>query len=272
MSHLPAATAEATEAEAMFRYETGAPPDDQKFLGIAAHRFSGGVVLSAPNDPTGLWNKAIGIGFDEPITGDLVDRILDLYHAEGNPRATLAFAPEVLPDDWAEIMATRGLRPGTAIVKLAARAGDLDPGLPAGSGLRIAPVAADAAMAWADAVRTGFGRPAEGFTGMFAATAGRPEFHPYAAWSGDRVVGGGNLFVHGAVGELIGGAVLPEARRRGAQTALIAARIARARELGCEWIITECVQPAEGASNPSLNNMLRAGFKPLYVRQEVQKR
>ncbi|WP_051796996.1 hypothetical protein [Catenuloplanes japonicus] len=264
MRILPTAPAEAVEAESMYLYEAGAPLPDQEILGVATYRFDGGVVLSARNDASGFWSKALGFGFGAPVTGDLIDRILDVYRAEANPHAGLEFAPEVLPRDWDDIVATRGLRPGPLIVKLAARVDEITPGP---SDLRIAPVADDEVAAWAAAVLTGLGRPLEGFGGMFAATARLPQFHPYAAWAGDDLVGGANLYVDGAVASLNAGAVLPASRRHGGQTGLIAARAARARELGCEWIVTECAQPTAGTSNPSLNNMLRAGFRPLYQRQ-----
>lgn len=249
----------------MYQYAVNAPLIDQKTLGIAALRLGGGVVVSARNDPTRYLSKAAGFGFDEPVTPDLVDQILFEFRAEGVAAASLAFAPEVLPDDWAEIVASRGLRPGTRIVKLVARVEDF---VPTESRLRIAPVTGDDATPWAEAVLTGFDTPSEAMRGMFAATVGHPQFHPFAAWDGARIVGGGNLFVHGAVAELKAGSMLPGARRRGGHAGLITARAAKARELGCGWLVTECVQPARGEQNSALNNMLRSGFKALYVRQD----
>ncbi|MCM4077993.1 hypothetical protein [Paractinoplanes hotanensis] len=63
------------------------------------------------------------------------------------------------------------------------------------------------------------------------------------------------------------GAVLPEFQRRGGQRALVAARLRKACELGCRFVVGETGQPAEGQFNPSYENMLRAGLKPLYVRR-----
>jgi hypothetical protein len=36
---------------------------------------------------------------------------------------------------------------------------------------------------------------------------------------------------------------------------------------GCRWLVAETGKPAGGASNSSLNNMLRAGMRPLYMRE-----
>jgi GNAT superfamily N-acetyltransferase len=77
---------------------------------------------------------------------------------------------------------------------------------------------------------------------------------------------GGNVFVDGEVAEL-SGATEPAFRGRGAQTALIAVRIDAARKAGARWVATEAGHPAPGQDGTSLNNMLRADLRVLYVRQ-----
>ncbi|NMO54030.1 GNAT family N-acetyltransferase [Actinoplanes sp. TBRC 11911] len=265
MESLSAAEAEAVEAEFMYQYEAAMPAHDQEVLGIATRRLSGGVVLSARTDPSRYWSKALGLGFEEPVTADLIDQVLDVYRAEDNPRAVLQIAPEVLPDDWEWIARTRGLTARGRVAKFAAPIGDLAP--PGTTGLRIAPVTKDDAEPWATVVRESFGFPPEGNQGLFAAACGHPQFFPYAAWDGDTIVGGANLFVHGGIASLNSDGTAAVSRGRGAQSALIAARIAKARELGCRWVVAETGQPADGESNPSYNNMLRAGLKVIYVRR-----
>ncbi|MEU6206999.1 GNAT family N-acetyltransferase [Micromonospora musae] len=257
--------AETAEAEYMYQIENGTPAADRALLGIVTERLAGGVVLSAGKDPTSYWSKALGFGFSEPVTGQLVDRILDVWRAVRNPLGVLQIAPEALPGDWDEICRTRGLAPRGRIAKLAAPIGDLR--TEGSSDLKVAPVGRQDADAWADVVLGAFGMRHEGIIGMFAAMVEHPRFTPFGVWDGDTVVGGGTLFVHGEIGSLMGGAVHPSYRNRGAQTALIAARVARAGELGCRWVTAETGQPDEGRANSSLNNMLRAGMNPLYVRR-----
>ncbi len=57
-----------------------------------------------------------------------------------------------------------------------------------------------------------------------------------------------------------------EYRGRGAQSALLAARIDRARQIGLELVVTETGAPEHGEPGPSYRNILRAGFEPAYVR------
>jgi hypothetical protein len=101
---------------------------------------------------------------------------------------------------------------------------------------------------------------------MLAASVENPGFRTFAAWDGGDIVAGGNLFVHGEAGSINTGATLPTHRGRGGQSAVIAARIAAATEAGCRWLVAEAGKPPAGTSNASLNNLIRAGLKPLYAR------
>ena len=91
---------ELAEAEAVWGYENAAPLSAVELLGLASKRLGGGVVLAARNDVTNYWSKALGFGFESPVSADLVAEITGFYREQGVPFATLQFAPSVLPPDW----------------------------------------------------------------------------------------------------------------------------------------------------------------------------
>jgi hypothetical protein len=263
-SLLPA-DAEAIEAEFMHTYVTAAPAAN----GAATARIGGGVVLAMRHDPTGYWNKALG--FTEPITAALIDDILAFYRAQDVGAATLQLRPETLPDDWAEICAARGIDDsGGRIVKLVAPIDDTTP--VALDGLDVAPVTAADADEWAALVVGTFGFPLEGQVEMLTATVGDERCRPYAVRAADpgtgsrRIVAGANLYLDGEVADLNTGATSAAFRGRGAQSALIAARIAAARRAGCRWVVSETGWFDETPRHSSLNNLLRAGLEPTYIR------
>ncbi|MEU6206471.1 GNAT family N-acetyltransferase [Micromonospora musae] len=262
---LTTAMAEAAEADFMYAYEAGTPAAAQERLGIAVDRIGGGVVLSMRNDPVSYWSKALGFGFTEPVTRDLVDRIVAFYRAQGTAGAVIQVAPSVLPAEWDEIRLAHGLEPASSWVKLAAPIEQVRPG--AGTRLRVAPVGGSDAVEWAQVVLRGFGMPIEGLAEMLAASVDHPQFRPYGVWDGADLVGGANLFVRGPVGALNAGSTLPSHRNLGVQSALIAARAEAARAAGCRWLIAETGQPAEGTKNQSLANLERAGLRVRYARQ-----
>jgi hypothetical protein len=259
------ALAEGAEAEFMYRYETGADPVTMAALGIAAKRIGGGVALSMRHDVTGYWSKALGFGFAEPVTADLVERVVEHYRSENSPGATIQVAPAVQPADWAEICARHELRLGTPWIKLACGVDDLLLG--ADTTLRVGPVGPDSVQEWATATLRGFGMPVDGLADMLAAGALHEGFRPFAAWDGDQIVATANLFIHGEVGSLNSSATLPSHRNHGAQSALIAARAGAAIDAGCRWVVAETGKPGDGETNPSLTNLLRCGLRPLYERQ-----
>jgi GNAT superfamily N-acetyltransferase len=102
-----------------------------------------------------------------------------------------------------------------------------------------------------------------------AAAAVREQHPGFSGWGfivDDQIVGGAALYVDRDAASLNSGAVLPGYRRRGGQAALIERRVAAAREQGCRVLVAEIEKPAPGSVNPSLSNLLRHGFMPLYER------
>jgi GNAT superfamily N-acetyltransferase len=267
---ITAALLERAEAEAYYSFEAGAPPAAQAALGMRRLRIGGGVALAVPGDPTRFWSKVIGLGFDEPVTAGLLGRVTDFYRAQGMSRALIQVAPAQLPADWPELCADLGLAGGSALAKLAGDTGTVlartaDAKLDAG--LRVGVAGRDQAAEWASVMLSVFGFPAGHQSDMAAAAVGRPGWHCFAVWDGPDIVATAGLHLHAGTGHLFGGATVPAARNRGAQSALIAARAQAARQAGCRWIIGETGREAPGEHSPSLHNMLRAGLTLRYERE-----
>ena len=258
------ALAEGAEAEFMYQYVSMAPPSVRSKLGIDTTRIGGGVVLSVRNDVTGYWSKALGFGFDEPVTHDLIASVVEYYRTRTTPGAVIQIAPSMLPRDWETIRGTFSIQPDSYWVKLACRVEDFRPGH---TSLRVGPIGPSTTDEWASVTLRGFGMPEEGLAAMMAASLENRSFRAFAAWDGDEMVATANLFVHGEIGSLNSTATLPAHRNQGAQSGLIAALGAEAAKAGCRWLVAETERPAKGSVIPSLNNLMRAGLRPLYDRQ-----
>jgi hypothetical protein len=253
---------EQVEAEAMFMLLDGAPADVKARLGITTARLGGGVVLSMRNDPMDHWSKAVG--FDVPVTADLVAEICAFYRSMDAPLGILQFAPGTLPENWAEIVADEHLTPGSTVVKLVRDGKSI---APVDTGLKVGRVAAEQMDAWVDTYMRGFEIPEGDMARLLSAPFGHPDVRAYGAWDGDDIVGAAVLFVHGEAAQFAGAATLPSHRGRGAQSALTALRLTDGVESGVEWFSVETGRPAPGEQNPSLNNLRRLGFDVLYDRQ-----
>jgi GNAT superfamily N-acetyltransferase len=268
---LSPALTEKAEAEAYYSFEAGTPAGIQAAMGMQLERIGGGVVLAVRNDPTRFWSKVIGLGFDEPVTTALLQRVLGFYTDRGVSATVIQIAPSVLPADWPDICAKLHITPGgPPVVKLAgdisaAVAGRRGPGL--GPGLRVGPVSAGQAAEWAAVMCGVFGFPLENQAEMAAASVGPPDWRAFAVWDDHRIVATAALHIFEKTGHLFGGATIPAARGRGAQSALIEARVQAAREAGCQWVIGETGAEAPGQHSASLHNMMRAGLQVRYERQ-----
>lgn len=88
----------------------------------------------------------------------------------------------------------------------------------------------------------------------------------YLATADGAVAGGATLAIHEGVAGLFGASTLPEFRNRGIQTALLATRIARARERHCDLAVC-LAQPG----STSQRNVVRLGFSVLYTRVKFER-
>ncbi|WP_433273223.1 hypothetical protein ACQPZA_21775 [Pseudonocardia xinjiangensis] len=88
---------EKIEAECMYRLESGAPRRTLDDMGIATARCGGGSAMAMRRDVTRYWNKVLGFGFDEPVTGDLVAQVCAFFREHDAPVAVLQPASSVLP-------------------------------------------------------------------------------------------------------------------------------------------------------------------------------
>jgi GNAT superfamily N-acetyltransferase len=250
---------EAVEGAFMRAYLTGVPASH----GPASTEIDGVVVMALRDDPNRYWNKAVG--FAKPVTGALLDEIIGFWRDHGVTRATLQIPPDLTPGDWAELCASRGIEDsGGRVMKLSAPIGETTP---AGPGdLDVRPVTEADGREWAEVIVDTYEFQHEPHDAMFLGMLRDPDCRSFAVWDSGRIVAGANLYLRDGVGGLGGGGTHADFRRRGAQNALIAARIAAAREAGCHTVVAETGWSDATPRHSSLNNMRRAGLKPNYIR------
>jgi GNAT superfamily N-acetyltransferase len=97
----------------------------------------------------------------------------------------------------------------------------------------------------------------------YVRSAGREGFFHYMAFDGARPVAIASLAVFDGLAYLLSASTNEADRGRGAQQALIAARLARAEQLGCAIAVSETLNILEH----SLRNLQRAGFREVYEKE-----
>jgi GNAT superfamily N-acetyltransferase len=221
-----------------------------------------GILLMAKVDVL-MFNRAVGIGLREPATEALVDRIVARYRAAGVSRFLVPVSPAARPGtipDWIE---ARGFRRHNAWVKLHRDAEPVPPVETAG--LRLEEIGPERGLAFGRVVQAGFSMmdlAAE----WIALTVGRRGWRHYLALDGAAPVGAAAMYLDGDWGWFGFAATLEEARGRGAQSALIARRVADAHAAGCRWLSIETAEDTPDRDAPSFRNVTRQGFRVAYVR------
>lgn len=212
-------------------------------------------------------NSATGIGMGAPVTPAEMDALEDFYHSRGAavrlhvcPLADESLFHELARRAYALSFFFSALYLPIPV--------DFAPG-PLPAGLRITPAGADEADTWLNTVAVGFEAPDA--PGPESLDILGPNFHapesvPYFAWMDGQPAGGGGMYYHEGVVELGGASTVPSFRRRGIQRALIEARLAHARKLGCDLalVLTE-------PGSDSQRNLQRAGFQLAYTKLLMEK-
>jgi GNAT superfamily N-acetyltransferase len=218
-----------------------------------------------------MFNRVISVGLGSPDPEDAAFKALAQaeahYRAAGVRRWMLQVLPSVESRRFRAAAAERG------IVRLRGWAKHLGPSsapVQAASDLQVIQVAERRhAVAWARIVVEAFSLPPD-FVPWFAALAGREGWFLYLALDGETPVASGALHLVDRDGARFGQLSFAGTRRshrgRGAQSALVARRVADAAAMGAAWIVAETDEELPDRPNPSYHNLVRLGFPVAYVR------
>lgn len=228
-------------------------------FGPDAYRVAGAVCSLQADVDDVMINRVIGLGVAEPATAAALDRIGEVYRSV---RHSIALAPCAEPADLASMLRERGYEPGYAWVKFWRPTA----GPPAAvSELRVERIGPQRAAEFTAVLAAGFEIP-QAVTAMLEHLPDRPGWGWYLASDGDTPVACGAVFIRGEYAWLGQAATLPQHRRRGGQSALLAARIAAAHAAGAAVAVTETGELVDGRPANSHRNIVRAGFEPAYLR------
>lgn len=205
--------------------------------------------------------QTFGLGMARPADADALDAVEAFFRSRG-----AAVDHEVSPLALGEplpLLSGRGYVPVelTDVMFRPLTADDDAPGDPA---IAITTVGADAGDAWAAAAADGWSEYPEivpfvrALGAVYPRTAGSTCFA--AAFDGT-LAATGVLATHGGIALLAGASTRPAWRRRGAQSALLAARLRWARHAGCDLAMI-CARPG----SDSHRNAERRGFRVAYTR------
>ena len=211
--------------------------------------------------------QTFGLGVFEDATAGQLEEIEIFYRErdspvfhEVSPMADLSILP---------LLSGRGYKPIelTSVMVLDLQNYKTMPQL--NSAIRARPIDPSEADLWAEVAASGWSTEHENlaeFMLAFGKIAARTRGgHPFLAWLDERPIAAGGFQMYDDVCVLAGAATVPDARRLGAQNALLTSRLKFAQEEGCSLAMI-CALPG----SQSQKNAQKAGFQIAYTRIKWQ--
>jgi GNAT superfamily N-acetyltransferase len=259
-----AALAEHIERRAWRDLAAAAPQWLRRTTGLAAHDVGGAMILSAPGLDHLLFNRVIGLGEHTVATPELIGHIMGRYWDLSIERYWVHVGPYARPARLGRMLQEQGLAPyrrsWVKLIRPAQRAA------PVYGEAIVSEASVDDATAVASILGVGFDLP-QLAAELFVHLHGRPGWRMFVARIDGALAGAAGMFIEADAAYFAFAATRPELRNRGAQRALLAARINAAADAGVHWIAAETGFPLTADEpNPSYHNLLGCGFHPIAIR------
>lgn len=250
------------ESEAWVSMCLGMPQEFVKEYGVHTQYMGSTSVIGAPK-LNWLFNRVLGIGVGDMATEALLDATMGIYRSAGIEHYVIPISPLAKPAQLTEWLSARGFVAGSNWAKMY-RANE--PVSSAQTDFKIIAIGIEDSDAFGAIATQGFGIPPQ-LAPTFSCIVGKPGWHNYLGYDGEKPVATAGMFVKEDVAWLGQASTLELYRKRGAQSAMFTRRIQAGLALGCNWFVTETWEDTPESPNPSYRNMLRAGFKLAYMRR-----
>jgi GNAT superfamily N-acetyltransferase len=215
--------------------------------GIEVFELAGAVCTCMRSEPSlAAWNRVVGLGVDEPVTPRILDRVERFYADRGAGFSVQGAVAGLEGRGYVR-------EPGAAVFERPVERVDL-----AESPLAVVDAADGEQFGAVCAAASGLPQV---FAAWFAALVGRDRWHCFVACDGHAAVATGVLYVGEMVGCFGFAATLERHRGRGAQRALLAARLVRAHQLGLATVVASTGETVRDRPSASYRNLERTGFR-----------
>ena len=240
-------------------------PQARERLGIEQRPLGDGVLLICRAIDHMQFNRISNFGVAVPARGEMLDAAIAAYDAAGVKNWIVHVAPGA--DELARLCGERGLVPHPRTwMKFAREPRRAE----AATSLSVREIATSEAGPFAETATAGFGMPSFAAP-LLGGIVGLPRWRCFMAFDDTTPVATGAVFIDGKSAWLGMGATLSSHRGRGAQSAILAARINAAIDAGCTLLTTETGIPHPGEAGPSYKNIQRAGFASAYERPNLRR-
>ncbi|NJN45317.1 MAG: hypothetical protein HC808_01145 [Candidatus Competibacteraceae bacterium] len=255
---------EQIERAALIDLHAAASESVREQLGLRLETIGTALVSIATGEPSNiLLNRTVGLGIEAPAEQDTIQAVLARYQAAGISDYYLHLHPKAKPIELRTWLTEAGLKKGRGWMKFL-RGTQAPP--QAQTDLRVQRIDSEHAEDFARISAHCFDFSTAAIP-LFESLVERHDWLLYMSFDNGKPTGTGALFVQDDVAYLDWGATLHEYRQRGGQGAVMSRRISDAIDLGCRLLVTMTGEAVPGDPQHSYKNILRAGFRPTYLRE-----
>lgn len=237
----------------------------QPLIGSTFERVAGAYVIYAGKDSP--ISRAIGLGMQGAVKLAELEQVEEFYRSRQS-KVQIDLCP-LADESLKELLNERGYKLGEFNNSWVRFLADYEEADSAADGVVVRETTPEDEEAWIRSVSGGFAERED----MMAAELEvatiffhEAETRCFLSLVDGKPAGGGAMFIHENVVGLFSGSTLRAARGRGAQTALLHARLRAAREAGCDLAI---IKTAPGSA--SQRNVQRAGFSLAYTKVTMKR-
>ena len=252
---------EKAECDALFELYSKADKQILQLCGIKTKRIGTALLIRTDIFPGFSHNRVPGLGLDKTLNGYILNEAKEFYKLSKNIFA-LQLTPSVLTDDVKLLLQENGFVFKKNWVRFYR---DVSPIENTNTNLEINEIGKEHALDFGKIVTRAFDIPDE-LCGIFTSIIPSVNWAFFMAFEGSKPVSTGAVYFNGDTAWISFAATTEEYRGRGAQAALLKARIDEARKRGCKWISVETAEDTLEHDAPSYRNMLRYGFRLMYKR------
>lgn len=216
--------------------------------------------------PVILVNRIIGLGLHKELNEYDLIQLFDFYNNHPYP-VNISLSNYAKPVNLKQSLIDYGIPIKDHWNKFYR---NCEPVPEAETSLRVEEIGKDFAEDFAEVVVNVFKNPPE-LKPCLISLVGRHHWHHYLAFDNNKPAAAGSVFIYGDTAWLGIAVTLPEYRKRGAQSAIIAKRINKAHQHGCKWISVETSPHSAEKPNSSYMNLLKYDFNFMYERPNFMK-
>jgi GNAT superfamily N-acetyltransferase len=257
--------AEEIERASFEEFHSVAPTAVRQSIGLDGHTIGSAFVSVASALPSSaiVLNRTIGLGLSEPGTEKTISEIVDAYQSANVDRYFVQLHPDADPAAIKTWLLERGLEKARGWQKFSR--GREDVPAPA-TDLTIKEIGAEGGADFALILCDAFdlGDAARPWVSLLPTCS---RWHVFMTYDGDVPAGTGSVFIDGEYAWMDFGATAPQFRQRGSQSSLLRHRIQFALDHGCRRMFTCTGEDVPGDPQHSYTNIMKAGFKEDYVRE-----